>query len=223
MHNGFGDHYMQDSYAAGHLINKTLIMQHYVQWLDKNPGKWDAHRDQNWRKMQQMAYNQPGLTDQGQYVKANVGTRTLSTGVTIGTARDPQSVENIKTGNWRTKAEALGLEVPASLNDPDARRSARPLAGEVRDPAEGPQHADPDVEDGQGLGRQRPAHERPGRPGRRSSVLFERRHRPHGQLQHERLAEGPRPQAGHRPDAARGVRPEERRQHAGGQGQHARP
>ena len=121
VHNGFGDHYMQDSYAAGHLINKTLIMQHYVQWLDKNPGKWDAHRDQNWRKMQQMAYNQPGLTDQGQYVKANVGTRTLSTGVTIGTARDPQSVENIKTGNWRTKAEALGLEVPASLNDTDAR------------------------------------------------------------------------------------------------------
>jgi hypothetical protein len=121
VHNGFGDHYMQDSYAAGHLINKTLIMQHYVQWLDKNPGKWDAHRDQNWRKMQQMAYNQPGLTDQGQYVKANVGTRVLSTGVTIGTARDPQSVENIKTGNWRTKAEALGLEVPASLNDPNAR------------------------------------------------------------------------------------------------------
>ncbi|UBF24835.1 DUF4157 domain-containing protein [Kovacikia minuta CCNUW1] len=37
--NGFGDHFLQDSYAAGHLINKTQIMQWYVQWLDTQP--WD--------------------------------------------------------------------------------------------------------------------------------------------------------------------------------------
>jgi hypothetical protein len=30
---GFADHFLQDSYAAGHLVNKTLVMQWYVEWL----------------------------------------------------------------------------------------------------------------------------------------------------------------------------------------------
>lgn len=30
---GFADHYLQDSFAAGHLMNKTLIMQWYIEWL----------------------------------------------------------------------------------------------------------------------------------------------------------------------------------------------
>ncbi|MET0578914.1 MAG: DUF4157 domain-containing protein, partial [Ilumatobacteraceae bacterium] len=122
LNNGFGDHYLQDSYAAGHLINKTRIMQMYVKWLDKNPGKWDAHRDKNWRKLQQIAYNQPGLTDPGQYNKAGVGAaRNTSSGKAIETGRNPQTVENIK-GNWKDKAEALGLQAPSSLSDPDAKK-----------------------------------------------------------------------------------------------------
>jgi hypothetical protein len=30
---GYADHFLQDSFAAGHLINKTLVMQWYVEWL----------------------------------------------------------------------------------------------------------------------------------------------------------------------------------------------
>jgi len=30
---GYADHFLQDSYAAGHLVNKTLIMQWYIEWL----------------------------------------------------------------------------------------------------------------------------------------------------------------------------------------------
>lgn len=30
---GYADHFLQDSFAAGHLANKTLIMQWYVEWL----------------------------------------------------------------------------------------------------------------------------------------------------------------------------------------------
>jgi hypothetical protein len=30
---GYADHFLQDSFAAGHLVNKTLIMQWYVEWL----------------------------------------------------------------------------------------------------------------------------------------------------------------------------------------------
>ena len=33
---GYADHFLQDSFAAGHLINKTLIMQWYIEWLSDN-------------------------------------------------------------------------------------------------------------------------------------------------------------------------------------------
>ena len=33
MTNGFGDHYLQDSFAAGHLVNKVLVMQWFVEWM----------------------------------------------------------------------------------------------------------------------------------------------------------------------------------------------
>jgi hypothetical protein len=34
---GYADHFLQDSYAAGHLINKTLVMQWYIEWLADSP------------------------------------------------------------------------------------------------------------------------------------------------------------------------------------------
>ena len=34
--NSFGEHYLQDSFAAGHLIDKTKIMQWFALWLEKN-------------------------------------------------------------------------------------------------------------------------------------------------------------------------------------------
>ena len=30
---GYADHFLQDSFAAGHLINKTLVIQWYIEWL----------------------------------------------------------------------------------------------------------------------------------------------------------------------------------------------
>lgn len=32
VYNGFADHFLQDSFASGHLINKTLVMQWFVEW-----------------------------------------------------------------------------------------------------------------------------------------------------------------------------------------------
>jgi outer membrane protein assembly factor BamB len=32
VHHGYADHFLQDSFAAGHLVNKTLIMQWFVEW-----------------------------------------------------------------------------------------------------------------------------------------------------------------------------------------------
>jgi hypothetical protein len=43
LYSGFGDHFLQDAYASGHLIDKTLIMQWMLEWLN-NEGqvKWTS-------------------------------------------------------------------------------------------------------------------------------------------------------------------------------------
>ncbi|MEV6491376.1 DUF4157 domain-containing protein [Actinoplanes sp. NPDC051633] len=33
--NGYGDHFLQDSFAAGHLVNKTLVMQWWIDYLNQ--------------------------------------------------------------------------------------------------------------------------------------------------------------------------------------------
>ncbi len=113
--NGFGDHYLQDSYAGGHLINKTQIMQWYVKWIDDNPWKMDFSRDKYWRHMEQIA-KQGGLTESGQYDKARVGTtRTVRGQEGVTSAHNPQTVENIQSDDWRVRFEAAGLKIPTSL------------------------------------------------------------------------------------------------------------
>ncbi|HEY3078634.1 MAG TPA: hypothetical protein VGM69_01885 [Chloroflexota bacterium] len=114
--NGFGDHYLQDSYAAGHMLNKTQIMQWYVEFIDKND-EWDYFRDKNWRKVQQMAYRQPGLAAAVQYDKSRVKGATAE-GETPRAPRNPQMVENIAGDDWKVRFDALGLQVPASLRTP---------------------------------------------------------------------------------------------------------
>jgi hypothetical protein len=118
--NGFGDHYLQDSYAAGHLINKTQIMQWYVQWLDKNPEKLTYTSDTSWRQFQAMAYDQGGMVDRSQYKKRNVGRRNIK-GQQVSTARNPQMVENTQEApsdeniGWEGRFEMLGLKTPQSI------------------------------------------------------------------------------------------------------------
>jgi hypothetical protein len=33
IHHGYADHFLHDSFAAGHLVNKTLVMQWYLDWV----------------------------------------------------------------------------------------------------------------------------------------------------------------------------------------------
>ena len=37
LENGYGDHFLQDSFAAGHLVNKTLVMQWFAEYLADLP------------------------------------------------------------------------------------------------------------------------------------------------------------------------------------------
>lgn len=117
--NGFGDHYLQDSYAGGHLINKTQIMAFYAKWLDKQPTMVDFHKNKNWRKVQDMAYGQSGLTAASQYDKGGVGKNRTIQGQQVSSAQSPQAVTNMKGLDWKGKAEALGLELPPSVR-PDS-------------------------------------------------------------------------------------------------------
>ena len=106
--NGFGDHFLQDSYAAGHLINKTLIMQWFARWLDTKSAKRDYMTEDEWRRVQQIAYGQPGVAANDLADPAKVG-QVLS--------NDPQSVENLD-GDWTDRFNALGLKIPAVLRTP---------------------------------------------------------------------------------------------------------
>ncbi len=38
--NGYGDHYLQDSFAAGHLVNKTLVMQWFLDYVNSLASAW---------------------------------------------------------------------------------------------------------------------------------------------------------------------------------------
>lgn len=40
LNNGYGDHFLQDSFASGHLVNKTLVMQWFVEYINELPSKW---------------------------------------------------------------------------------------------------------------------------------------------------------------------------------------
>ncbi len=114
INNGFGDHFLQDSYAAGHLVNKTQIMKWFVKWLDTKPFYSDRASAEDWRKIQSIAYGQDGLgvaqKPDGEYEDDRYDVGAIGGKV----AKDPQSVENME-GSWQDRFKALGLKVPASL------------------------------------------------------------------------------------------------------------
>lgn len=81
--NGFGDHYLQDSFAAGHLVNKTLIMQWFTEHL--KTGGYLLTGDLT-RFAQMGATQQPGLAPSDYSKNPQVQ------------ARNPQAVANGQGG-----------------------------------------------------------------------------------------------------------------------------
>ena len=108
---GYADHFLQDSFAAGHLINKTLVIQWYIEWLAASgvsyPGRdvLDALT-----AARQPALHGPGLYDRA---VARAG------GVTgpPGAARDAQDVADAGTLEERIAASGV-------IGDDDAERRA---------------------------------------------------------------------------------------------------
>ena len=105
--NGYGDHFLQDSFAAGHLINKTLVMQWFVDyvnglasaWWDLVGRAWWGDDTRPWWGMpddEVMATmgsrSQPNIAGQGLYHRpTDAGTPGMDS--TLGdTPTDPQTM-----------------------------------------------------------------------------------------------------------------------------------
>jgi hypothetical protein len=92
VYHGYADHFLQDSFAAGHLVNKTLIMQWYVQWAanDSWPfADWDTVK-------YMMVENQPGLAGMHLYDTAY-----------HGPSNDPQTCQEYATYPERRNATGV--------------------------------------------------------------------------------------------------------------------
>lgn len=90
LQNAFGEHYLQDSFASGHLIDKTFIMQKFVQWLASKGDDLGGAPDAKARwDMTQMVANTRGLKS------------------------DPQALDNAMIRdqlNYTESAELIGMK-----------------------------------------------------------------------------------------------------------------
>ena len=112
---GYADHFLHDSFAAGHLVNKTLIMQWYAEWLTESrlpvPGRRFLAR------MTESA--QPALHGPGYYcpMLAADGTRLLPAATPGAPAvTDPQAAADVSAVAGRIAAAGL-------IGKDDAERS----------------------------------------------------------------------------------------------------
>lgn len=79
MNHGYADHFLEDSFAAGHLVNKTLVMQWFLEWV---ADKWYVPVA-DWDMVKNLTTaRQPGLSARGLYNLASPGS-----------VRDPQTAE----------------------------------------------------------------------------------------------------------------------------------
>ncbi|WP_308303856.1 DUF4157 domain-containing protein [Streptomyces sp. CB02959] len=93
LYHGYADHFLQDSFAAGHLVNKTLIMQWFVDWVaDKYIPTGD------WNRIKTMTTAlQPGLAPNDMYTSWPY----------TGTTKDPETGQEMAT--YETRRAASGV------------------------------------------------------------------------------------------------------------------
>ena len=96
---GYADHFLQDSFAAGHLINKTLAMQWFIEWVSATSvpvDNWDLIKDFT-------SAAQPGLAGTGLY---DLSKQLVS--------NDPQTVEEY--ADYGQRMAAVGLTPAVDAN-----------------------------------------------------------------------------------------------------------
>ncbi|HYN30179.1 MAG TPA: DUF4157 domain-containing protein [Dermatophilaceae bacterium] len=99
---GYADHFLQDSFAAGHLVNKTLVMQWFLEWAAGT-----SLPVYNWGTFKTLTTaNQPGLTNRSLYDKGHAG---------LGT--DPQTTEEQPTEAQRIANSGVVAAAGLSVGD----------------------------------------------------------------------------------------------------------
>jgi hypothetical protein len=137
MNNGYGDHFLQDSFAAGHLVNKTLVMQWFAEHLADLPyfhwsrlispiirlgperPDWGVPDRAELRGMSEGA--QPGIAGRHLYGAPLPGRTSAQDRATGDSALDPQTAQErgtvegrmagsgVAATNVRTREEAYQL------------------------------------------------------------------------------------------------------------------
>ena len=116
---GYADHFLQDSFAAGHLINKTLVIQWYIEWLAAS-GVSYPYRD----VLDALTVaRQPLLHGPGHYDRAAARLRGTTAGRCDGRAGavpgppwDPQDVADAPTLDDRITASGVTGDTGAERN-----------------------------------------------------------------------------------------------------------
>jgi hypothetical protein len=120
---GYADHFLQDSFAAGHLINKTLLIQWYIEWL-ADSGVAYPYRDvlDALTVARQPLLHGPGHYDRGAARLGGMrtgqgdGPADGRAGAVPGPPWDPQDVADAPTLDDRITASGV-------TGDSDAERS----------------------------------------------------------------------------------------------------
>jgi hypothetical protein len=114
---GYADHFLQDSFAAGHLVNKTLVIQWYIEWLAAS-GVCYPGRDvlDTLTAARQPLLHGPGLYDRAAGGHGAAGPGAAGPGA-AGTTRDAQDVADAGTLEERIGASGV-------VGDSDADRRA---------------------------------------------------------------------------------------------------
>ncbi|MFC6878717.1 eCIS core domain-containing protein [Actinomadura yumaensis] len=106
INHGYSDHFLQDSFAAGHLVNKTLVMQWFIEWADGRPVPVA-----DWQMVRHMTTaRQPGLATRGLYDGFLDASQR-------GTARDPQTAEEQWSIERRMDVAGVGTDTFRSRMD----------------------------------------------------------------------------------------------------------
>ena len=104
INHGYADHFLQDSFAAGHLVNKTFVMQLFVEWA---AGKWYVPVA-DWDMVQNMTYAlQPGVAATGLYNLSQPGN-----------VYDPQTAEEQPT--LQARMDMCGIQPQGSFTQAQA-------------------------------------------------------------------------------------------------------
>jgi hypothetical protein len=119
---GYADHFLQDSFAAGHLVNKTLVIQWYIEWLAASGVSYPGRDVLDTLT----AARQPLLHGPGLYDRAAAGPDAAGPGLPGGGAAGPGLPGPTRDAQDVADADTLEERIAASgvVGDSDADRRA---------------------------------------------------------------------------------------------------